>query len=430
MPEGRVLVVGTTPDYVDHLRRQSPGRAVFITDQVLRSQADQAAPGPDEEIGCDLQSPAPVVDHLREHARRYRYAPQGVACFDCESLELAARVAEAWDLPFPPKNAIRASRSKFLSKETWRRNGIPCPRAALIPDLPALSTFQEQINGPVVLKPLTGSGSELVFICPDRAAGARAWATTQKRLAGHPDQRLYRTAPDDSGQPDPRQVLCAEEFMAGPEYSADFILDQGRLDIIRVAQKIMDPGGPPGTALAYVVPADLPDGLEPDRLAPQLLTAARALGLDRTMGMVDFIVANKTAYLLEMTPRPGGDCLPPLIRQCCGLDILAAALDFAVGSRPVITGPSAWTRLVGLRLLASRAGQVRAIDPGPVHRDGRVKEVYLKHGPGHRIVLPPDDYGSRILGHVIFEPNGRADVRAQCREISGLLRLSLAQNHD
>ncbi|MBU1740803.1 MAG: hypothetical protein KKC37_04595, partial [Proteobacteria bacterium] len=239
MPERRVLVVGTTPDYVDYIGRQCPGRAVFVIDPKLRSQATQPTPGDDEEIGCNLLRPGPVIERVREHTRRYGYVPQGVACFDCESLELAARLAEAWDLPFPPKNAIRASRSKFISKDIWRRNGIPCPRAAMIPDLPALSAFQEQVGGPVVVKPLTGSGSELVFICPDRAAGARAWETIVSRLSGHPDQRMYTSAADDPGEPDPRRVLCAEEFIVGQEYSADFILDQGRLQIIRVAQKVM-----------------------------------------------------------------------------------------------------------------------------------------------------------------------------------------------
>jgi len=46
-----------------------------------------------------------------------------------------------------------------------------------------------------------------------------------------------------------------------------------------------------------------------------------------------------------------------------------------------------------------------------------VAEVYLKRGPGHRITMPPEDYDSWILGHVIFHPDGHSEPQVQCREL-------------
>jgi hypothetical protein len=72
---------------------------------------------------------------------------------------------------------------------------------------------------------------------------------------------------------------------------------------------------------------------------------------------------------------------------------------------------------VGLRLHAGAGGTVKKIDAGLLKRDKRVCDVYLKRTPGHRVEMPPKDYDSWILGHVIFCPDGHRAVQAECREL-------------
>jgi hypothetical protein len=217
----------------------------------------------------------------------------------------------------------------------------------------------------------------------------------------------------------------AEAFVAGREFSCDVVLEGNRLKIIRTAAKLFAADQPLGTTLAYVIPGDLSAELELEVFERQLLRAARALGLKRAVCMVDFIVRDKTAYLLEMTPRPGGDCLPALIRQSCGLDMLELALDFAEGRPPQTPEASAWQPLVGLRLLAAAAGIVSKIDAAALQKNGSVREICFKARPGRRILLPPQDYDSRVLGHVIFEPHGLRPIEAQCAELSAKLTLEI-----
>jgi biotin carboxylase len=161
----------------------------------------------------------------------------------------------------------------------------------------------------------------------------------------------------------------------------------------------------------------LPGSIDIESLKKQLHKAARAIGLNRAICMVDFIVREDKVYLLEMTPRPGGDCIPPLLKQSSGFDILGYALDFAEHHEAALPEPSQWRRLVGLRLFAKHGGVIRKIDTNRVRLDDRVREVYLKRSPGHRVVLPPQDYDSRILGHIIFAPSRPEDIEADCREL-------------
>ncbi len=425
MPELRVIVVGTTGDYIDLLATRFPDRLLFVTDPKERDRWADKSPGPASELLCELDDFAVVISALRNHCRQFDIQPSGVACFDCESLLLASYIAEQVGLPFPSAKAVRNCRSKVASKQLWQERDIPCPRTQLVTGLPDLMTFYEKVDRPLVLKPLTGSGSELVFQCDDKIDLMRAYHLIATGLADHPNIRMYSLPGDNGARVDPRQVFAAEELIAGREFSCDFLLDGDRLDIIRIARKIHAPGQPLGTIMAYIMPAILPGELDLETFREQLREAAHAVGLTRTIAMVDFIVRRNEAYLLEMTPRPGGDCLPPMMLHSSGFDILGANLDFAENIPVLVPPVERWKRLVGLRLFATQNGVIRNIDARNIRADARVRWVDIKRSPGHEIILPPDDYDSRLLGSVIFEPTRVHSIEAECTEIATGLILDL-----
>ena len=421
----RVLVVGTTSDYIHGLCERFPGRALFLTDRGERAKAAEPPPEEGTEVLCDLAEPQGASAALHEHLRWWGTAATGIACFDDESMALAASLAVELSLPYVPAETIAACRSKFLCKQIWQRAGLPCPEVELVHSAADALAFLRRIGRPVVLKPVTGSGSELTFLCVTEAECAAAFQALEAGLAEHPDVRMYAPQVGSQGQIDPRQVFAIEEFVQGSEYSCDFILDGDRVQILRVASKTAAPEQSFGTTLAYRVPADLPSGLEAVRFRDQLCDAARALGARTALCMVDFVVRGDQAVMLEMAPRPGGDCLPPLLLRSCGLDMLGVALDFAEERPVAVPVASQWRRLAGLRLFAARAGVVSAIDARALLEDRRVLECRLTRRRGHRIELPPRDYESRLLGYVIFEPTRPDDFQGECIELAAQLTLDM-----
>lgn len=422
MPDRRVLVVGTTPDYIDIINRRCPSRALFITDPKHRTGAVEPPPSAVAEIVCDLRDTAGVLTALRRHLDHWEIAPSGVVCFDCESMAVAAQLAVSLSLPYLTADAVAASRSKYLSKQLWIKSGVAAPEAALIRTEEELTAFRKDHGGSVVLKPLTGSGSELVFLCRDDDQCRNSFRLTASRLARHRDHRMY--AEGGNGL-DPRRVFVAERYIDGVEYSADFIIERGGTKIIRFARKIPDLSAPIGTILAYELPGELPPGLSTESLGEQFHRAATALGVQRAICMVDFIVRDGTAFILELTPRPGGDCLPWLILRSSGFDIWQTALDFAEGKPCPIPELSRWRRLIGLRLFAHKEGTITSFNIPDAEKDRRVLETYLKRRPGHRVLLPPDDYDSRLIGHVIFEPTPNADPADEIRQIASLVHFEM-----
>ncbi|MCG6917186.1 MAG: ATP-grasp domain-containing protein, partial [Deltaproteobacteria bacterium] len=409
---------------IDLIRRRYPHRALFLTDPAERTKACEETPGAGEEILCHFTNDAEVLRVLKDHLHRYGLAVDGVACFDCEYLGSAAYLASQLGLPFPSPSAVAQSRNKFLSKEAWKRAEVICPEAAVVRNRSELYDFVDRVGKPVILKPLTGSGGELVFRCGDHTDCLQAYDIMINRLREAGENRLYLQDPLAPGDLDPIQDVVLEEFIPGQEYSCDFFLENGRLEVIRTAKKIPTAEAQVGTTTAaYIVPAELPAEICFSLLQDQLRRAATALGLDRALCMVDFIVWQGKTYLLELTPRPGGDCLPWLIQKSCGLDMIGLALDMAQG-RNISTLPrQSWKTLVGLRLFAQHGGIVREIDEGDLRRDPRVQEIFIKRKPGHRVILPPNDYDSRLLGHVIFRPRASNSLEAECTELAGKLKV-------
>jgi biotin carboxylase len=276
---------------------------------------------------------------------------------------------------------------------------------------------------PALMKPLTGSGSELIFRCPDAGEARRVFDQIHDRLTAHSDARMYTPYLENGVTLDPRRVFVMETLITGQEYSADFILEDGSARFLRLSRKLVRPE-PVGTALAYEVDARLPADLSRERLLDTLVSGARTLGIGRAIIMVDFIISDGVPTLIEMTPRPGGDCLPPLVLRSCGFDVLGAALEFAAGRRVEAPPSSAWTRMIGLRLLAPSAGVIAYVDIHRLTSDRRVRDVALRRGSGHRVALPPDDYDSRILGHVIFAPALPRDALAEeCEQVGALFEI-------
>ena len=416
----RVLVVGTTADYIDWIRRADPGRALFITDPDIRRQAGEAPPDASEAILCDLTATPRVLDRLEKHLREHRMRLSGVACFDCESMALAAVIAAAHHLPYPSVEAIHRCRDKFVAKTIWKHHDVRCPRAARVRSGAEAAAFSREAGGPIVLKPAAGSGSELVFACSGPDDSRTAFLEIEKALLSRRNNRLYLTG----GSENPG--IIAEEYIAGEEFSCDFIIENRRTRIIRLTRKLRSPKDPFGTIRGYVLIDALPGGVRMADFVDQLHHGAGALGIERGICMVDLILRGSDIVFLELTPRPGGDCLPFLLRESMGIDILKIALDVAE-MRPFDMKRADLDRsYVGLRLLADKAGVVEEIDWEKLASDPRVRQVNIIRKPSDTIRMPPEDYDSWLLGHVIFSPLDGPGLMAQCDDMTGRLTIRTA----
>jgi biotin carboxylase len=417
--ENRLLVVGTTSDYIDWIRRTCPQRALFITDPLVRSQAREPDPAPQEEVLCELTDNEHVRKAVTRHLERWNIRVDGLACFDCESMALAALLAQDFSAAFVSLSAVNNCRDKRLSKTLWQQNGIICPRIAPARDVEDAIDFLLTTGSDCVLKPLSGSGSELVFRCKDEKECRRSFAVIENGLQQRKNHRLYKGIPNDS------PPIIVEEFVDGLEFSCDFFMDEETATLIRLTQKMPSSFSPFGTTMGYVLVDALPQGIDLQMFCRYLARAADTLGIKRSICMADFMVREGQIILLEMTPRPGGDCLPALIRNALQLDILALTLD-AAQKQPLHIGSFRPPRpYAGLRIHARQGGIFRRIDFAFVKQNPQIKEIHVLRHPGDIIRMPPEDYDSFVLGNIIFTPENAMNPMDECRRLLDMLSVEI-----
>lgn len=425
MPERyRVLVIGTTTDYIEWIRNARPGQAVYVTSPDVRQAAEEPTPAAGEEVICDLSDGGAVIQALEAHLETFAQNPAGVACFDCESMALAATVAKHFNLSYPSIESIGNCRSKNLSKVLWRKSGVDCPNSMNVGSLEELVDFFDSNGGLVVIKPSGGSGSELAFLCDGPSACEDHYAILCKELEVRKNNRLY------SNEINKVVSIVAETYIEGPEFSCDFFLQGERVHIIRITGKIRPAKTPFGTIGGYLLPASLPAQIADGLLSKALKTAARALQLETCIGMADFIVTGGRIYFLEITPRPGGDCLPFLLRHAWGLDMLSLTVDAAAGRPVSLPDIKSIKPHLGVRLHAKTPGLLKRIEVNHDSAGSRIVDVMMLRRPGHRIVMPPADYESWFLGHVILKLEDGVDPRREYRRIQESVVVEVENDSD
>lgn len=77
----RVLVVGTTPDYVDQLLRAHPDECLFLTESRLRFDAKEPQPNDHEEVLYRRDKQLSAIELLKRHQERVRDQDRGHCLF-------------------------------------------------------------------------------------------------------------------------------------------------------------------------------------------------------------------------------------------------------------------------------------------------------------------------------------------------------------
>jgi len=396
---GYTLVVGTTADYIDWIERHDESPVLFLTAPRERAKATRYLL-PEHELLADLEHVDDCLLAVQNYSRSTETPVVALACFDDERLVLAAELAQALDLRFSSPQSIRQCLDKQESKRIWQQSGVPCPSATILSPDPTAAELK-RLARPCVLKPHCGSGSEHVFLC-----------RTPKQVR---EAARVITSPSAHGRA--RATAVAEAFVDGDEFSCDFVVSDGRVTLLRSAGKCKAEDAPMGTTLAYILPATLPMAIRKTHLPAALLNATAALGIHHAICMADFIVKDGALFLLEISPRIGGDCLPHALFDAWGIDTIGAAMAFAQGHTP-----SRWLRhgapkVVGLRVFAPHRGTVAEVDTRGIDDDPRVISQHFATRRGRVVVMPPEDYSSWLLGHVIFQPYVSADTTDQIHEL-------------
>ncbi|GHB79071.1 argininosuccinate lyase [Streptomyces xanthochromogenes] len=373
-----------------------PGRYPYAADDELRTVVVDTADG--DALWA-------AVQRLAAGAR-----VAGVLSSSEYYVAAAADLAARLGLPGPSADAVRACRDKSVQRRTLADAGVPVPRFSVAGTVAEAVAAAQWQGGPVVVKPVQGSGSLGVRLCRDSG-----------EVVAHAGELLSATV-NERGLRTPARVLV-EQYLTGSEFSVEVF---GEQVVVTVAKHVGEP--PVFVETGHDVPAVLP-APEAAALADSAVHAVKALGLGWGAAHVELRLDGGVARVIEVNPRLAGGMIPELVRRARGIDLVGAQVRAGLGLPVELIGTSGTAGAASIRFLTADGdavlGDTDAAEAAALAVPGAV-DAALYRPPGTR-VGPAEDFRGR-LGHVIAVAD-RPEESARAADTARSLGLATALEH-
>ncbi|MER8480546.1 lyase family protein [Mesorhizobium sp. M1163] len=316
-----------------YLITRNPARYPFLKDSVAQV-IEAETRSPDELIGVAAKLKRPV----------------GVYSSSDYFVEAASRLATAMGLPAANPEAIATCRNKWKQAAELQRQSIAIPETRLATSVRDVENILAQATPPVVIKPVSGSGSSGVRLCDSATAAIKAFESARSALLDQVDL----ASPD----------ILIQQYVEGKEYSAEIIAYDGTLHCLGILAKHKGPP-PCFVEVGHDFPAPLP---EPSllELASFAAGAVSALGLNFGPSHVEFMITESGPVIIEVNPRLAGGMIPVMLSHALGTSILDKVIRLYAGEG--FTPPHA----------SARAGAIRF---QLVHKSGKLKRLGFSENP-------------------------------------------------
>lgn len=312
----------------------------------------------------------------------------GVVTFWDRDVELVAAIAAEFGLPGSSVESAAAARDKYLMRRILTEHGIPNIKYAQITTLEELGAAAADIGYPVVLKPVSASASKGVFKIQAESALAATWDLVREHVVPESDAMFGYN----------RGRFIVEEFMTGPEYSVEALIDSSTVHVLGVTEKEIDPSF---EEVQHTFPAAL-SRQDADRIVRLVTEALVASGLSNCGTHTEVKKTPDGFRIVEVNGRLAGDFITTdLIPEATGVDVISATIAVSLGQQPDVAPRHSAASSVRF-LMAERPGVLTKVEVDPRVLDNRdVMSVRMDKRAGDVVELPPSKFHDARLGYVI-----------------------------
>nr|WP_290667728.1 ATP-grasp domain-containing protein [Ardenticatena sp.] len=244
-------------------------------------------------LALDFRDPEGAAERIAAFAEKTPL--DAVLATDDSGTLVAAHANARLGLPGNDPKAALAARNKYVMRTLLAEGGVPVPQFRLVHADDDPAQLAQDVDYPVVVKPLLMSGSRGVIR-----------ANTPEEFVAAFD-RLRRLLPSTETLPGDRNILV-ETYLPGVEVALDGLLIDGTLHILALFDKPDPLEGPFFEETIYVTPSRLP----PETQAAIHATtqhAVRALGLRHGPVHAELRIDEADVWLIEAAGRTiGGLC--------------------------------------------------------------------------------------------------------------------------
>ncbi|MDE0399751.1 MAG: ATP-grasp domain-containing protein [Candidatus Poribacteria bacterium] len=392
---------------------------VVVASEEAATTADLS---PRHTLLLDFSTPTVATQAILEFDDTYPLA--AIVGVDDDTTLLATTASEALGLPHNPVASAKATRNKYLLRDTLAANGVSGPvyqRFSIYDDPTEIvgvgssdpSGTGTQVSFPCVIKPLSLSASRGVIRADTPAEFIEAFQRTTKLL------HTLQAATDvgEGCNPDAlahvSQYLLVEDYIPGIEVALEGILLEGELKTLALFDKPDPLEGPFFEETLYITPSRLSVDIQ-DALHNATAEAADALGLRHGPVHAELRYNDKGAHLIEIAARTIGGLCARTLRFGTGMSLEELVIRHAIG-QPV-EALQREQQAAGVMMIpvpeAGILGEVRG--KTAAHRVDGIVEVNITIPIGGEVVPLPE--GARYLGFIFARAETPAAVETALRE--------------
>ena len=282
------------------------------------------------------------------------------ACID-QAILTASYVSEKLGLswPFSYDQAFNVT-NKASMKAKFFSSGVPT--ANFISTSAPLVALHHQLTYPVVVKPADCNGSLGV-----------------KRVISDSD---FNQAVMEAFHNSRSNTIVVEEYIDGIELSVDAFVNNGVVSILLITETRKIPFS---ESVFSIYQSRFPVSLQDDILG-KIYNAVKiivsAFELDNTPLLVQFIIKDSEAYVVEFGARIAGGSKQHLIKHITGIDVISAYIK-TLFQEPNQFHATSCNKLVAIEYIYSHAGvysQIQGVES--LKQDKTVVEFFIYKTPG------------------------------------------------
>lgn len=348
--------------------------------------------------------------HAQEHF-------DGVITFSEAAVIAVAVIADALGLPSIGFEAARASRNKYLMRQSYERAGAPIPRYRFVTELDDALAAAEEFGYPAIIKPTMGAGSHFVF---------RVDTPEEMTLRFHQAIQGIRTmfwvTAEADGLDLGPQGLLVESFLEGREYLMEALAWDDEVYLGSVVDRITVEGATYDDDVHHA-PTSL-SSEDVERVQRVVKAGAHAQGLRRSVMHAEVRFHDGEPHLLEIAARVGGGGLDLIARLTGEYDPIRSVVDIGLGVRPDVHHYRPTDVHIAAMCLICDGGVVRDIHvPVEVSESEKTFLLKITARPGDVIRRPPD--GNTIFGFLGTTGTSMEDAMATMNEFAKKITVTL-----
>jgi len=320
----------------------------------------------------------------------------------------AAYVADKMGLPFPPLASVEILQNKDKFRDFLEANGFNCPWHMSIDSRVEHGDRVEVPSYPCIVKPVDSAGSK-------GCSRVNFKEELQKAIE-------YARSESHNGR------IIIEQFLEKVGHSSDtdsFSIDNELVYCSFNCQHFDEKASNPYTPSGYTWPSDMPETAQAE-LRREIQRLIRLLNLGTHIYNIETrYCTDGKPYIMELTPRGGGNRLAEVLGMAAGQDLIMNCLRAALRlptvsfSDPVYNG--AWAEVI---VHSNKSGVYQGIDIPEAFKGAHVVQEDMWVKSGDRV----DEFtgANRAIGTLVLRFGSNAEAETTITNVQDWLKVVVA----